>query len=146
MWRFFYNYITTAVASVSSSYQKQMLVSMCRHSYSTITMCTHMTVEDDGPYKAENDGRPSIYDIWDVYVHQFDLHQPTVTKVNNKTHRRFKYHVFWCVWKLTDFFLRKFSAVSMLALCWKTPWPLCLFCGDNLQYCDNNIQGLLIDY
>lgn len=31
-----------------------------------------MTVEDDGPYKAEDNGGPSIYDIWDVYIHQFD--------------------------------------------------------------------------
>lgn len=32
-----------------------------------------MTVEDDCPYEAEDDGGSSIYDIWDVYVHQFDL-------------------------------------------------------------------------
>ncbi len=37
---------------------------------------------------------------------------------------------FFHFWQLTDFFLRKFSAVSMFALCWKTPRPLCLFCGD----------------
>lgn len=32
-----------------------------------------MTVEDDGPYESEDDGRPSVHDVRDVYVHQFDL-------------------------------------------------------------------------
>lgn len=32
----------------------------------------NMTMENDGPYEAEDDGRPPIYDIWDVYVHQFN--------------------------------------------------------------------------
>lgn len=34
---------------------------------------THMTVEDDGPYESKDDGRTSIYDVRDVYVHQFNL-------------------------------------------------------------------------
>lgn len=53
-----------------------------------------MTVENDGPYKAEDDGGASIYDVWDVYVHQFDLHHPTKTQVHNNTHYRFMYQVF----------------------------------------------------
>lgn len=39
--------------------------------------------------------------------------------------------------QLTDFFLRNVRAVSTLALCWKTPRPLCLFCGEKkLFHCD----------
>lgn len=34
---------------------------------------TNMTVQDDGPYQAQNDGRFPLYDVWDVYVHQLDL-------------------------------------------------------------------------
>lgn len=105
------------------------------------TIDTHMTVEDDGPYESENDGGPSIYDIWDVYIHHFDLHQPTTTTVNKNT-LQIQMPCFF-LWKLTDFLLRKFSAVSMLALCWKTPRPLCLFCGDKSQhqiYCNNNVH------
>lgn len=41
----------------------------------TRSLCcyTHMTVQDDGPYQAQNDGRFPFYDVWDVYVHQLDL-------------------------------------------------------------------------
>lgn len=89
-----------------------------------------MTAENDGPHKAENDWGPSINDIWDVYVHQFDLHQQQqVLTIKHNTSSDVLY-----VWKLTDFFLRKFSAVSMLALCWKTPCPLCLFYEEKLQH------------
>lgn len=35
----------------------------------------HMTVQNDGPYQAQNDGRFSLYDVWDVYVHQLDLRE-----------------------------------------------------------------------
>lgn len=94
-----------------------------------------MTVEDDGPYESEDDGGPSIYDIGDVYIHQFDLHQPTRTNVNKNTLQILMPCCFYLFfkWKLTDF-LRKCSAVSMSALCWKTPRPLCLFCGDKSQH------------
>lgn len=63
----------------------------------------HMTVENDGPHEAKNDGGPSIYDIWDVYVHQFDLRQPILTKVSDKIHHTSRYCIFclfgfsWCV-------------------------------------------------
>ncbi len=36
---------------------------------------THMTVQNDGPYQAQNDGRFPLYDVWDVYVHQLDLRE-----------------------------------------------------------------------
>ena len=34
---------------------------------------THVTVEDDGPYEAQDDGGASVDDVWDVDVHQFNL-------------------------------------------------------------------------
>jgi len=34
-----------------------------------------MTVQDDGPYQTQNDGRFPLDDIWDVYVHQLDLRE-----------------------------------------------------------------------
>lgn len=34
---------------------------------------THVAVEDDGPHESEDDGRPSVYDVRDVYVDQFNL-------------------------------------------------------------------------
>ena len=39
------------------------------------TIGTDVTAENDGPDEAEDDRGPSFYDIWDVYVHQFDLQQ-----------------------------------------------------------------------
>lgn len=32
-----------------------------------------MTVQDYGPNQAQNDGRFSLYNVWDVDVHQLDL-------------------------------------------------------------------------
>lgn len=46
---------------------------------------THMTVEDDGPYESQDDGRSSVYDVRDVYVHQFNL-----VKQNRKTWNKVK--------------------------------------------------------
>lgn len=100
----------------------------------TLVYQTHMTVEDDGPYESEDDGWPSLCDIWDVYVHQFDLVERKRSKLNKLQIQCFYLLQFLCfLCKLTDFFLRKSSAVSMLALCWKTPRPFCLFCGDKSQ-------------
>lgn len=41
---------------------------------------THVTVKYDGPHEAQNDWRSSVYDIWYVYIHQFDLKKPTKQK------------------------------------------------------------------
>lgn len=65
---------------------------------------THVTVENDGPYKAQDDGGSSVYDIWDVYVHQFDLHQPTTRNATNKEQLHFHYFVFFKCVKTYIFF------------------------------------------
>lgn len=49
-----------------------------------------MTVEDDGPYESKNDGRPSVYDVRDVYVHQFNLVKHN-TKKSTKWRQKFQH-------------------------------------------------------
>lgn len=57
-----------------------------------------MTVKDDGPYEAEDDGGPSVDDVRDVYVHQFDLsetdtrhHQPSVIGQDGQDRDEFRF-------------------------------------------------------
>lgn len=79
-----------------------------------------MTVEDDGPYESEDDGGPSFDDIWDVYVHQFDLHRPDTTNIIKQT--AYRCHVsFWGFIRVFFFCanLQTFSwESSVLSQCW----------------------------
>lgn len=68
----------------------------------TLVYQTHMTVEDDGPYESEDDGWPSLCDIRDVYVHQFDLVKRNRNKLN-------KLHIpCFCLLEFLCFFLQTY--------------------------------------
>lgn len=74
---------------------------------------THMILENDCPYEAQDDGRFSIDNVRNVYVDEFDLQ---TSRNNVRTSCTGRLSSQWLK-DFTDFFFRKERAFSMLLLC-----------------------------